>query len=678
MNEIDRKKYFSETIMSVQLLGRYQNEINNVLEFWFKKEFNVFRPQWFSSEWDKTIRTTFGDLHRAVENRERDDWKTTPYGKLAYIIVLDQFTRNLDRDREQETFRRNDQQVLELVEDMIEKREDLYYSTMAERMFILLPLRHSRCSRHIRAVLHLLDEYNMENKGAVFKSILERFRLATIHDLTKCDDDTIVSIPDAEKKEVDREQYGDILDSSYSNREVMDTNDLLEQVKGYLTKYNIKKAGVSLSGGIDSMVVLDILVDLVGNENVFAVHVCHSNREEAIQELEFLLKWCNYKKIHLLYRKVDYMNRETVDREVYEKETYDIRFGLYRKAIKDYNLDGMCLGHHRDDIGENVMMNILQRRDVLELKGMSDRKETSGVVILRPLLAVKKNVVWGYGHMHNIPCFLDSTPDWSWRGVLRRQVYPILDKRIGSIHTVLSDLGDKSEEWRIIMEKMVFQPIYDSIYYTKYGARIRLTQSAFEMPSTFYTKLLVHVFHKMSVRMTSVKNLQAMLEWVREKSGCDPKGKSGCNPLGKSGCNPLGKKETRFRFSNGYTGVRVDTDLYLLMDHLLEKNNWIYEVISVEELQKKACTWNDLLEGRYEYTLTGYVEEVRVFSKSDPIRKLFKGFEFLPKVTVHNSLPKVTVHNSLPKVTSIISLPKVTSIISLPKVTAYRIIIRVK
>jgi len=602
--------------MSVHLLGRYQNEINNVLEFWFKKEFNVFRSEWFSSEWDETIRTTFGHLHLALENGERDEWKTTPYGKLAYIIVLDQFTRNLDRDREQETFRRNDQNVLELVEKMIEEREDLCYSGMTERMFILLPLRHSRCSRHIRKVLHLLKEYSMDNKDAVFKSVLEKFRLATIHDLTKCDEDTIVSVPDDNKKEVDREQYGDILDGEYSNRELLDTtSDLVQHVKGYITKYNIKKAGVSLSGGIDSMVVLDLLVALVGHENVVAVHVCHSNREEAIRELELLLKWCNYKKVHLLYRKVDYMNRETVDREVYEKETYDIRFGLYRKAIKDYNLDGMCLGHHRDDIGENVMMNILQRRDVLELKGMSDCKETSGVMILRPLLAVKKNIVWNYGRIHKTPCFLDSTPDWSWRGVLRKQVYPILDKRIGSIHTVLSDLGDKSEEWRIIMEKMVFQPIYDSIYYTKYGARITLNQQAFDMPATFYTKLLVHVFHKMSVRMTSVKNLQAMLEWVRE-----------------------GKKETRFRFSNGYNGIRVDNDLYLLKDHLLEKNNWIYEVISEEGISpRKPCTWNDLLEGRYEYTLTGYVEEVRVFSKSDPIRKLFKGFEFLPKVTTNTS-----------------------------------------
>ena len=155
---------------------------------------------------------------------------------------------------------------------------------------------------------------------------------------------------------------------------------------------------------------------------------------------------------------------------------------------------------------------------------------------------------------------------------------------------------------------------------------------------------MIHVFHKMSVRMTSVKNLQAMLEWLRVES------------------------DKRFRFSNGYTGVRVDTDLYILKDHLLEKNNWNYEVISVKELQQKACTWNDLLEGRYEYTLIGYVEEVKVFSKSDPIRKLFKGFEFLPKVTVHNSLPKVTVHNSITTYKDNDKIEK----------EAHRIIIRVK
>ena len=615
------------------LLGLYQYEINKVLEFWFKKEFGSFRPEWFSSEWDETIRTTFGDLHRAAENGEKEDWKTSPYGKLAYIIVLDQFTRNLDRDRNTETFRRNDKKVLELVEKMIENREDLYYSTMTERMFILLPLRHSRVAKHIRTALRLLQEYkgeikdgNLSYKKGWFSrvplyssygecvSVLDRFIKATIHDLTKCEDDIIVSIPNMIQSEINRDHYMDILDIDYNNREIVDPNsDLVEIVKQYLTKYNIKRAGVSLSGGIDSMVVLDLLVALVGKENVVAIHVCHSNREEAVAELDFLIKWCNQKSVTMLYRKVDYMNRESVDRELYEKETYDIRFGLYRKAIKDYKLDGMCLGHHRDDIGENVMMNILQRRDVLELKGMSERKETSGVLILRPLLTVKKDVVWGYGKKHNVPCFLDSTPDWSWRGVLRRQVYPILDKRIGSIHTVLSELGEKSEEWRMIIEKMVFEPVYSSIYYSKYGARITLSEQAFTMPATFYTKLLVHVFHKMSVRMTSVKNLEAMLEWIHDK------------------------KDTRFRFSNGYIGIRVENYLYLLKNEILEKQNWIYETIPYEgNVLQSVCTWDHLLEGEYSYTIIGAAEEVRVFSKSDPIRKLLKGFEFLPKVTNYN------------------------------------------
>jgi tRNA(Ile)-lysidine synthetase-like protein len=397
----------------------------------------------------------------------------------------------------------------------------------------------------------------------------------------------------------------------------MDDSIVLEDIiKKYVDKNNIKKVGVSLSGGIDSMVVLELMKKQLGSENVIAVHVCHSNREASKRELGFLLEWCSKLGIVLVYRKVDYMNRENVDRDFYESETNAIRFGLYRKVIEQYKLDGMCLGHHRDDIGENVMMNILHSRDVLDLKGMCDKKKMNGVMILRPLLEVKKNVVWNYGKEHLICCFKDSTPDWSWRGVLRRQIYPKLDERVGSIHSILSELGDKSEEWNTIVEKMIFTPLFNSIEYSKYGCMIPLSDTALEMPSSFYTKLFLYVFHKMGTNMISVKCQKTFLEWIRAK------------------------RETYCMCSNGYIMKLVGNELFIIDKQVIDKQNWKYSVtvndLPIED-NTEPCTWKNILNGVYSYTIyfnaVCDIMQVRVFNKSDTTRKLVKGFEFLPKVT---------------------------------------------
>ena len=148
--------------------------IEKVLKFWYPNDRSTFRPEWFKSELDQPIRKEYGELFAMVEGGMYEDWKKCKYGKLAYIIVLDQFTRNLSRDCD---FRRNDRKVLELVEDMLKTREDLQYPTMCERMFILLPLRHSKTSSNIRKVLTILEEYQTDIDNL---DVLEKFRLATI------------------------------------------------------------------------------------------------------------------------------------------------------------------------------------------------------------------------------------------------------------------------------------------------------------------------------------------------------------------------------------------------------------------------------------------------------------------------------------------------------------------
>ncbi|HUD29021.1 MAG TPA: DUF924 family protein [Novosphingobium sp.] len=110
-----------------------------VLDFWFR---NLTPQDWFQGgeRLDTLIRERFGALHRAAAMGEHDDWAGTPLGRLALVIVLDQFSRNIHRD-DPRAFAQ-DARALELALAGIAGGEDERL-TFSQRHFLYMPLMHS-------------------------------------------------------------------------------------------------------------------------------------------------------------------------------------------------------------------------------------------------------------------------------------------------------------------------------------------------------------------------------------------------------------------------------------------------------------------------------------------------------------------------------------------------------
>jgi uncharacterized protein (DUF924 family) len=82
------------------------NEIESVLDFWFGKCAadgaldRAKQKMWFSSgrQYDADIQKRFGKLNRRAGRGELDaEWAATPRGRIALIVVLDQFSRHIHR-----------------------------------------------------------------------------------------------------------------------------------------------------------------------------------------------------------------------------------------------------------------------------------------------------------------------------------------------------------------------------------------------------------------------------------------------------------------------------------------------------------------------------------------------------------------------------------------------------
>jgi len=145
-----------------------------ILSFWFRE---IDPKLWWSAEpgFDELIRGRFlGLLHEAAAG-ELYEWRTTARGRLAEIIVLDQFPRNVYRNTPQAFAQ--DPMALALAQEAVAAGA-LASLEPTERSFMLLPYMHSE-SRKIHVVAEALygefapaSNYDFELKH---KAIIDRF-----------------------------------------------------------------------------------------------------------------------------------------------------------------------------------------------------------------------------------------------------------------------------------------------------------------------------------------------------------------------------------------------------------------------------------------------------------------------------------------------------------------------
>lgn len=118
----------------------------DVLRFWLGEPPEV-QKHWFakSDAFDAEIRERFGATLDAAAKGELDGWSSTPRGRVALVVVLDQFSRNLHRGTARAF--EQDSRALALTVEALAAGHDLVLSPI-ERHFLYMPLMHSEDRVH--------------------------------------------------------------------------------------------------------------------------------------------------------------------------------------------------------------------------------------------------------------------------------------------------------------------------------------------------------------------------------------------------------------------------------------------------------------------------------------------------------------------------------------------------
>lgn len=149
-----------------------QSEV--VLAFWFTE---LEPAQWWRTDpaLDELIRSRFAALHTAASAVELFSWRTSARGRLAEVIVLDQFSRNLYRGTSRAFA--SDPLALALAQEAVALRADLQLEP-ALRAFLYMPYMHSESRLVHTEALRLFTgpglERNLESE-LQHKAIIDRF-----------------------------------------------------------------------------------------------------------------------------------------------------------------------------------------------------------------------------------------------------------------------------------------------------------------------------------------------------------------------------------------------------------------------------------------------------------------------------------------------------------------------
>lgn len=145
-----------------------------ILKFWFEE---IDHSLWWSKDeqLDRLISERFSEVHSKAIRCELFEWRKTPEGRLAEIIVLDQFSRNIFRDSPLSFA--NDSLALALSQEAIRICTDKKLSPI-QRIFLYMPFMHSESLIIHEIALNLYR--NNEIKSSLdfeikHKEIIERF-----------------------------------------------------------------------------------------------------------------------------------------------------------------------------------------------------------------------------------------------------------------------------------------------------------------------------------------------------------------------------------------------------------------------------------------------------------------------------------------------------------------------
>lgn len=232
------------------------------------------------------------------------------------------------------------------------------------------------------------------------------------------------------------------------------------------------KVLAAVSGGVDSMVMLDALIHCQLDLEIAVAHVNFNLRgQESDEDTRMVREWCATHNINLYeesFQTTEYATENGISIEMAARE---LRYNWFYTLMAEHNFDFLAIAHNANDNAETLLLNLTRGCGIEGIGGIKEkvllqiREEdteptpelTTQQYIIRPLMAYSRTQIEKYALKFKVPYRTDSTnllSDYS-RNRIRNEVFPHLEKINPSVITTFNRNIRHFQQAGAVLQKMV-------------------------------------------------------------------------------------------------------------------------------------------------------------------------------------------------------------------------------
>ena len=287
-----------------------------------------------------------------------------------------------------------------------------------------------------------------------------------------------------------------------------------EKVLKTIEQFKLIESGdrivIGVSGGPDSMCLLNILKDIMEDKNInlsFSICVAHINhkiRREADEETRYVKEYCEKNNIPIYIKEAEVIKIAEEKKIGLEEAGRDVRYNFFEEVLKKTNSNKIAIAHNLNDRAETVLMNLIRGSGPLGLKGIEAKRNK----YIRPLIQINRKQIEEYCEKEKLdPKFDKSNKDNTYtRNKIRNQLIPYLQREFNpNIIEAITKLSEIIEDEQNYLEKIV-NNIYTNLLVEECEKEIILNLKEFNKQDVVIKrKLILYTINKL---LKTTKNIE--------------------------------------------------------------------------------------------------------------------------------------------------------------------------
>ena len=246
---------------------------------------------------------------------------------------------------------------------------------------------------------------------------------------------------------------------------------VLDTIKKYDLIENGDNIVIGVSGGPDSMALLNMLIFLKNNKkidfDIFVAHINHGIRIEAEEETKYVEEFCKKNNIECFIKREKVENLAKEQKIGTEEAGRKLRYSFFDEVAKKVNANKIATAHNANDNAETVLMNLIRGTGTSGLKGIEAKRDNK---FIRPLIEITRKEIEEYIEENKIEAKIDKSNSENiyTRNKVRNILIPLIEDEFNpNIITSLNRMSKIIKEENEYLSKQV-EKIYNEVVIAEY------------------------------------------------------------------------------------------------------------------------------------------------------------------------------------------------------------------